>query len=214
LKKELLLDYILNALELAIQGENLLAEKHRLDSKPEIDSLFRQIKKNDWEATDFIFKNCWNYCRNIYFKRNWHINEEDLKSIINFSIGKAIAKYEICGKYWGLLGTIFAHEVYEILRPIYGEKGMGRKVDQISVDFGCGDPQFSRSDAALLLEKALSMKPEEHRICIQLELEGYTDEQIKVLMITTKSVKDLKHHAKLNLKKVLIEQFSWKPGKD
>jgi len=191
-----------------------LAEEHRLDSKQEIDGLFGLIKKNDWKATDFLFKSCWDYCRNIYYKRNWHINEEDLKTIINFSIGKAIAKYEICGKYWGLLGIIFTHEVYEILKPIYDEKGMGRRINEEDTDIGNEDPQFSRSDAALLIEKALAMKPEENRKCIQLELEGYNDKQIKEFLGTTKSVKDLKHHAKLNLKKVLITHFNWSPKKD
>jgi len=190
-----------------------LAEEYRLNSKLEIDGLFGLIEKKDWKAIDFLFNSCSKYCRIIFSKKNWFINKEDLDAAINFSIGKAIIKYKICGKYWGLLGTIFTHEVYEILKPIYEEKGMGRRVDEENVDFGQEEPCLARSDAALLLERALSMKPEEHRKCIQLELEGYSDAQIKEFLSTTKSIKDLKHHAKLNLKKVLIEQFSWKSGK-
>lgn len=185
----------------------------RLDNKESIDKLFSLIKKYDWKAIDFLFNSCSKYCRIVYSKKNWHINNEDLNEIINYSIGKAIAKYKICGKYWGLLGKIFAHEVYDTLRPIIEEIGFGRRVNEENVDLGCEDPQFTRSDAASLIEKALSMKPEEHQKCIQLELEGYTDEQIKEFMGTTKSIKDLKHHAKLNLKKVLIEKFNWRPEK-
>lgn len=191
-----------------------MAEKYRLDSKPEIDGLFGLIKKNDWKVTEYVFNCCSKYCRIIYFRRNWHLNEEDLNTILNYSIGKAIAKYEICGKYWGLLGKIFAHEVYGILRPIYEEKEMGRRVIEENADIGREDPRFARSDASLLIQKALSMKPEEHKKCIQLELEGYSDEQIKEFLGTTKSIKDLKHHSKLNLKKVLIERFNWRPEKD
>ena len=190
-----------------------MAEKYRLDSKPEIDGLFGLIKKNDWKATEYVFNCCSKYCRIIYYRRNWHLNEEDLNTIINYAIGKAIAKYKICGKYWGLLGKIFANEVYEILLPIIKEKELGIKAFKEGFDYGQEDPQLSRSDSFLLIQKALSMKPEEHRKCIQLELEGYRDEQIKEFLSTTKSIKDLKHHAKLNLKKVLIEQFSWKSGK-
>jgi hypothetical protein len=89
------------------QGKSRVVEKHRLDSKQEIDNLIGLVKKNDWKAKDFLFKNCWEYCRIIYYRRDWHINEEDLETIINYSIGKAIAKYEICGKYWGLLSNDF-----------------------------------------------------------------------------------------------------------
>lgn len=190
-----------------------MTEEDRLDSKQKIDGLFGLIQKNDWRATEFLFDNCSRFCHALCKKRNWQINREDMATIINYSIGKAIAKYYICGKYWGLLGTIFSHEVYEILKPIYGEKGMGRRINEENVNSGCEDTRFSRSDATLLIQKALTMKPEEQQKCIQLELEGYNDEQIKEFLGTTKSIKDLKHHAKLNLKKVLIEHFNWKPGK-
>jgi hypothetical protein len=197
-----------------MQGESQLAEEYRLDSKPEIDRLFGLIKKNDWKATEFLFFSCEKYCRIICLKRNWHFNIEDLNTIINFSIGKAIAKYKICGKYWGLLGRIFANEAYEILVPIIKENELGIKPFEEGFDYGQEDPQLLRSDSSLLIQKALAMMPEEHRICIQLELEGYTDEQIKEFMDTTKSIKDMKCHAKMNLKNVLIENFYWKPEKD
>jgi len=189
-----------------------MEKEFKLDEKQGIDHIIDLIKKGDWKATDFLFKNCWAYCRVVYYRKDWHINEEDLKSIINYSIGKAIAKYEICGKYWGLLGKIFAHEISETLRQVIEEKR--KRVYGENDDFGQEDNQFSRSDIALLMGKALSMKPEEHKKCIQLELEGYSDMQIKEFLGTKKSIKDLKHHAKLNLKKVLITRFNWKIKKD
>jgi len=45
---------------------------------------------------------------------------------MNYSIGKAILKYKICGKYWGLLGKIFINEIYDTLRSMIEDKG-GRK---------------------------------------------------------------------------------------
>jgi hypothetical protein len=55
-----------------------------------------------------------------------NINREDLVTIMNYSIGKAILKYKICGKYWGLLGKIFINEIYDTLRSMIEDKG-GRK---------------------------------------------------------------------------------------
>lgn len=191
-----------------------MAKEYSLNSKQKIDDLFRLIKNNNWEATDFLFKNCWKYCRKIYFKRGWHVNEEDLNTIINYSIGKAIAKYKVCGKYWGLLGKIFANEIFDELRRIIKEKEMERKVIEENINLEQEDNRLAKRDKTLLIEKALPMKPEEHQKCIQLELEGYSDEQIKKFLGTKKSIKDLKHHAKLNLKKVLSNNFNWKPKKD
>jgi len=84
-----------------------LAEVYRLDSKHEVDGLFGLIIKSDWKAIDFLYNSCSKYCRIVYSKKNWHINEEDLNAIINYSIGKAVSKYKVCGKYWGLLSNDF-----------------------------------------------------------------------------------------------------------
>lgn len=186
-----------------------MADKYRFNSKQEIDGLIDRIKKSDWKATDFLYRNCWDYCRIIYYRRDWHINEEDLDSIINYSIGKTIAKYEICGRYWGLLSIIFNNEVHDYFRSVYKEKELGTRVDNKNIHQEKTDFDLTKTEISMQLEQALAMKPKDQKQCIQLMLEGYSDAQIKERLNTKKSIKDLKYHAKVNLKKVLVNKFGF-----
>lgn len=179
----------------------------RTDKKSHIDKLIALIRKGDWRAQDFLYRNSFNYCKIICSKRNWIIPWEELEDIICFSVGKAIAKYEVCGRYWGFLSKIFAHDVHDYFRRIYEEKELRTRVNEEDIYKKKGDYDPTKRELVTQINKALSGKPKEQRKCIQLMLEGYSDEQIKNILSTKKSIKDLKYHAKMNLKKVLIKKF-------
>jgi hypothetical protein len=123
-------------------------------------------------------------------------------------------KYKICGKYWGLLAIIFTNEIYDYLGKISREKEFGNRDYEGKIYRVSYNNNQVQKEITMMFHRALSMKPKEQQICIQLELEGASNIQIANRLGTKKSVKDLKYHAKINLKNVLIKEFGWKQNND
>jgi len=189
----------------------LAADNFRIDTKEHIDALVDLIRKGNWRTTNFLYEKARLYCWKVFRSRHWCIPEDEVESIINYSIGKTIANYQICGKFWGLLAKIFVNDTYDYLKkPLLGadrkrEEDVG-EINQIPDNIDSMD-----RESYITFYRALSVKPKEQQICIQLLLEDYDDDQIQIILSTEKSVKDLKYHAKMNLKKVLVERFGWNP---
>lgn len=190
-----------------------MKQEYKVDKKKAIDQLIDLVRRGDWKAQNFLYSKSRDYCYAVCSKKNWTVSSEDLKEMINFSVGKTITKYEICGRYWGLLSTIFIHDVKDsYFKPIYNWIKLMQEL------FAAGnDPSEkanydpTKTETTMQFSQALSRKPDEQRKCIQLVLQGYNDEEIKTVLDTKKSIKDLKYHAKMNLKRVLVDDFGWKP---
>jgi hypothetical protein len=184
-----------------------------LDSKQKIDDLFGLILKNDWRAIDFLYAKARLYCWKVYRSKPWRIPYDEVESIINYSIGKTIVNYQVCGKFWGLLAKIFVNNIYDYLnKPLPGADREWEE-DEDKINQVPDKSNSMSSESYITFYRALSVKPKEQQICIQLLLEDYDDDQIQIILSTEKSVKDLKYHAKMNLKKVLVERFGWHPKK-
>jgi len=190
-----------------------MANEFRIDNKHSVDKLIGLIREGNWKAQNFLYEKSKAYCRTVYKNRFFGIPDDELESIICFSTGKTISTYKICGKYWGLLAVIFTNDIHDYLKkpliPPFLDKGI-KEVDITQVP---DESDASEKETIGVFNKALSMKPQEHQICLQLMLEGYNDDKIERLMAIEKSIKDLKYHAKMNLKTVLIEKFGWKAKK-
>jgi len=185
----------------------------RLDKKQKIDNLIDLIRQGDWKAQNFLYSKSRDYCYAFCSKKVWTVSSEDLKEMINFSVGKAISKYEICGRYWGLLSIIFIHDVKDsYFKPIYDWKKLMQELSAARNDpLEKADYDPTRKEITMQFLQALSRKPDEQQKCIQLVLEGYNDEEIKTVLDTNKSIKDFKYHAQMNLKRVLVDDLGWKP---
>jgi len=191
-----------------------MQEKLKISTKPAIDNIIDLIRLGNWNASDFLYRRSRAYCWMVYRRRNWFIPEDEVDSLLCFSIGKTIAKYEICGKYWGLLAIIFINDIYDYLGKIFREKALWKRENEEKIYQISDNNDQTRKEITMQFHKALAMKPKEQKICIQLELDGFSNEQIKNILETKKSIKDLKYRAKINLKNILIKKFGWKQKKD
>ena len=190
-----------------------MQDKFKLGKKQDLDNLVDLIRKGDWKAADFLYRKSKRYCWKIYREKFHDIPEDEVESIICFSVGKTMATYKICGKYLALLAKIFVNDIYDYLKPKMKEKKLGKRVDYEEIHQRDGDYGPTKREFEILFYKALSMKPKDHKECIQLVLDGFSDEQIKNVLGTKKSIKDLKYHSKVNLKRVLIKKFGWEKKK-
>lgn len=190
-----------------------MKQEYKVDKKKDIDQLIDLVRRGDWKAQNFLYSKSRDYCYALCSKRNWTVSSEDLKEMINFSVGKTISKYEICGRYWGLLSIIFVNDIKDCyFKPIYDKKKfMEELLAAVNDPFEKADYDPTRTETTMQFSQALSRKPDEQRKCIQLVLEGYNDEEIRTALDTNKSIKDFKYHAKMNLKRVLVDDFGWKP---
>jgi hypothetical protein len=189
----------------------LAADNFRIDTKEHIDALVDLIRKGNWRTTNFLYEKARLYCWKVFRSGHWRIPEDEVESIINYSIGKTLAYYQICGKFWGLLATIFVNDICDYLnKPLLGAD-REREEDEDKINQVPDNIDSMDRESYITFYRALSVKPKEQQICIQLLLEDFEDEQIQNILNTEKSVKDLKYHAKMNLKKVLVERFGWNP---
>ena len=188
-----------------------MKQEYKVDEKKDIDQLIDLVKRGDWKAQNFLYLKSRDYCYALCSKKDWTVSSEDLKEMINFSVGKAISKYEICGRYWGLLSAIFVNDVIDIyFKPIYDKKKlMEELLAAVNNPFEKADYDPTRKEILMQFLQALSRKSDEQQKCIQLVLEGFNDEEIKTVLDTNKSIKDLKYHAKMNLKRVLVDDLGW-----
>ena len=170
------------------------------------DDLIAKVRKGDWRAEDLCFKESKALLWSVYRNRNWQwkMPEDFAESIMHVSIAKAMRMYK-SGKYPSYLVTIFIHDVTaEELRP--------RRLILVSIDDDVDGPKqeppdpipfieriLAREEWEILLDCLRKLSPD-RKECLELRLEGWTPEEIGEI-ITDKSIKDLLHHAKLEVQK-------------
>ena len=170
------------------------------------DNLISSVRESDWQAEERCFRESKAILLAVYRKRNWQwkMPEDVAESIMHLSIAKAIRKYRR-GKYASYLVATFVHDVCdEWLRPrrpitvsIDDDDADGPKLEPVNpIPFM--DQILANEEREILLD-CMKQLTSDRRQSLQLWLEGWTLKEIEK-HVPERSIKDLLHHAKLQLK--------------